>query len=676
MLGEFPLYCYICLGITLINKNKRTMRFCSGCLSTFTLFILFPVFIYSQGCLPEGIILNSQEDVNDFASNYPGCTVIEGHVQIGGSVYDLTGLNGVEVFQGDVTVYGSDLTDLYGLNEQVKIEGWLSFMECLSLVNLNGLQAIDSLPEGISVMESPAFTDLTGLENLVYAKAIDLSINESLIDITALNMLETVAYDLTFWENDALVSLEGLESLQYVGNWLYFMHNDNITNLDNLQNLTTVGSNFSIINNDALTDIMGLNSELMLEGNLKIKDNDNLSSCAALSICNYLVMPSGTITIENNAPGCNSTEEVEEDCTTCLPDGFVFTTQGQIDSFLIVNPYCSEVIGSLQIGEGPGSSDDILDLNPFSGVSSIGGDLSIIYNTALENLEGLNSLESVEGLLNVSANDSLKNIQGLNSLYYVGGDVHFQVNSSLINLIGLEGLSEINGDLYVGGNMVLENFSGLENITHVAGDVSINFNCLPTDCNGLNALESINGDLELLHNCHMISLDGLDSLITIGGELGIYWNDTISDISGIQNIDPYSINLLKIIDNKNLSACHIQNICDYIILQVDSVLIEGNDLGCNSSEEVEEACLTNIDEQTAFQGDFIIAPNPASNSVMISSISGKKSDLVRVMDLKGNTLFEETHPGSKLNISSFSKGLYLLAIFIDDQVLIRKLLVK
>jgi len=49
-----------------------------------TIFITFTALLFSlqghtQSCLPDGIEFNSQADINNFPTNYPGCTVIEGN---------------------------------------------------------------------------------------------------------------------------------------------------------------------------------------------------------------------------------------------------------------------------------------------------------------------------------------------------------------------------------------------------------------------------------------------------------------------------------------------------------------------------------------------------------------------------------------------------------------------
>ena len=47
---------------------------------------------------------------------------------------------------------------------------------------------------------------------------------------------------------------------------------------------------------------------------MRIFDNASLSECEVLSICEYLAAPIGTVDIYNNALGCNTQEEVEEEC--------------------------------------------------------------------------------------------------------------------------------------------------------------------------------------------------------------------------------------------------------------------------------------------------------------------------------------------------------------------------
>jgi len=59
------------------------------------LISFFEKSLMSQSCLPEGIIFNTQDQIDNFQVNYPNCTKIEGNVTIQGyiSITNLIGLN-------------------------------------------------------------------------------------------------------------------------------------------------------------------------------------------------------------------------------------------------------------------------------------------------------------------------------------------------------------------------------------------------------------------------------------------------------------------------------------------------------------------------------------------------------------------------------------------------------
>ncbi len=57
--------------------------------------------VFSQPCLPEGITFTTQEQIDNFQTNYPGCTEIEGDVIIGGNnISNLDGLSLVNAVGG------------------------------------------------------------------------------------------------------------------------------------------------------------------------------------------------------------------------------------------------------------------------------------------------------------------------------------------------------------------------------------------------------------------------------------------------------------------------------------------------------------------------------------------------------------------------------------------------
>jgi hypothetical protein len=50
-----------------------------------------------QSCLPEGITFSSQEQIDNFQTNYPDCIEIEGGVLIEGN--DITNLEGLSLLE-------------------------------------------------------------------------------------------------------------------------------------------------------------------------------------------------------------------------------------------------------------------------------------------------------------------------------------------------------------------------------------------------------------------------------------------------------------------------------------------------------------------------------------------------------------------------------------------------
>ena len=99
----------------------------------------------AQGCLSEGISFYTQEQIDNFQINYPGCTEIE----------------------GDVMIYGSEITNLNGLNILTTIWGWFE-IDAISLTSLTGLENLNAIGVGLSI-NSSSLTSLSGLDNLYYS---------------------------------------------------------------------------------------------------------------------------------------------------------------------------------------------------------------------------------------------------------------------------------------------------------------------------------------------------------------------------------------------------------------------------------------------------------------------------------------------------------------------------
>lgn len=259
----------------------------------------------AQSCLPDGIVFKTQEEIDNFQTNYPGCTEIEGNVQI----------------QGD------EITSLSGLSVLTIIQGRLKFYTCEVLDDLTGLDNLTYVGGDLIVYVWPGvtttLTSLTGLENLTTIGGdLEITGTDKLVDFAGLNNLSSIGEDLFVAGNELLQNFSGMDTLTSVGEEIWIGENIALTSLTGLEDLTTVGGPIEIYDNDALTSLTGLDSidAESIDGYWYISYNDVLSICAIQSLCDYLALPESSVDVYDNASGCDDVEEIEAACTVSVND--------------------------------------------------------------------------------------------------------------------------------------------------------------------------------------------------------------------------------------------------------------------------------------------------------------------------------------------------------------------
>jgi len=403
--------------------------------------------------------------------------------------------------------------------------------------------------------------------------------------------------------------------------------------------------------------------------------------------------------------------------TQCLPEGITFETQAQIDSFQINYYGCTEIEGDVQI-----SGDDISNLNGLSVMTSIGGSLGILYNPTLTNLSGLEGLTSITETLAIEGNDALTSLSGLDNVTSIGGWLAIDLNLALTNLTGLEGLISIEETLEIWENDALTSLIGLDNVTSIGGELSIRYNGALTSLTGLENLTSthilditsndvlvslaglenltsisdkvviyynvdlnnltgldnltyIGGSLWIQVNDDLASLTGLDNVTSIGGGLWVEANDALTSLMGLDNIDATSISELNILNNPLLSICEVESVCDYLVAPGGTVEIHDNATGCNSQQEVEEACTESVEEINS--KDYLsIFPNPAKHKVSISTDDGKEVDEVTIYTLTGQQVYVIIPESESIDISTLHPGMYIVEVTVEGRKVRQKLLVQ
>jgi hypothetical protein len=373
-------------------------------------------------------------------------------------------------------------------------------------------------------------------------------------------------------------------------------------------------------------------------------------------------------------------------CQPCLPEGITFTTQEQIDNFQINYPDCSVIEGSVTI-----FGDDITNLDGLFVLTKIQGNLEIEYTTNLTNLYGLSNISDISGNLDIFDNQFIQNLSGLDGLELLQGDLNISSNDNLINFVGLSNLSIIQGSFTIVGNDNLINLQGLNNLSQIEGGLFITYNDTINDLTGLENVHSI-GEVFILSNYQLINLNGLSNVssieygITLGGNwslldisalnnlndlqgfIGISLNYSLTSLMGLGNINPATISSLTITNNSLLETCEVNSICEFLVSPGGNIIIQNNAPGCNSVEEVSQACLEVDIPEPKKDRAISITPNPAKHEITVQNIQHAKTiEIYNVWGARVLSFPEIENVDQTINIQSLNPGIYTIIISGNSQ---------
>ena len=219
------------------------------CVSILSILLFYQLELLAQ-CPVSSVVLNTQAEVDAFATDYPNCTELNGSLRI----------------------EGADIT------------------------NLDALSNLEALYGGALIMGNPILSDLNGLNSIEEITGLALLDNPSLVNFEGLNQLNKISGGLQIEINSGLEDFSGLEQLDTITGQLFIYNNNNVNDISALSNLEHIG------------------------GNLIITLSPLLSFCSIDAICDYLENPNGTFIFSANGTGCNSQQEIEDNCGNCDVD--------------------------------------------------------------------------------------------------------------------------------------------------------------------------------------------------------------------------------------------------------------------------------------------------------------------------------------------------------------------
>jgi len=370
------------------------------------LFTCTSIFLSAQTCPTEDITFTTQQQIDDFPTDYPGCTDMP----------------------FSITISGPDISNLSGLNQLVSVGGNLNIGYNPSLTSLSGLAALTTVGGGFDILGNPLITSLSGLSALTtIGDYLTIYDNPFLVSLSGLNALTTVGGDLAIDSNTSLASLSALSALNSIGGYLTIYGNNSLVNLSGLDAITTVAS-CDISNNNSLTSLSALSALTSIIGNLNISGNNLLVDLSGLG------------------------------ALTTIGGGLIITNNSSLTSLTGLDALTS--IDYANIGD----NSSLVNLSGLGALTTV-NDISITNNASLTSLTGLGALASMGSHLYIAENNSLANLSGLDALTTVGGDLSIDSNGSLASLSALSALTSIGGsNIYINQNSLLTSLTGLDNL--------------------------------------------------------------------------------------------------------------------------------------------------------------------------------------------------------------------
>lgn len=471
---------------------------------------------------------------------------------------------------GFLKISGSDISDLSALNSLTLISK-LEIDNNPKLISLHGLENLFAVSESLSITNNRSLGDFEAIKNLNIDNLIDVNslsnkryvsknpnnsfkiennlFNPNKDSLKTTYKLKEKIYsgnliincnqylknfikekytiidgDLTIRDDNCtsnnglepITTLIGLESISKVNGTLKITSSPSISNLEGLENLietdatTIISKNESLISLDGIENHTSLN-KLVIYNNESLKDLKGISNISSIS---------GSIYIWNNKS------------LTHIPD--------------LVNLHS---IGTSENFDPSSLSPNIIPIVSFS------RGIYIMNNANLSNIEGFSTMSKIQGNLIIINNPLLENLSGLDNVFNIEGGIVIDSNNSIIDLTGLNNIRTTK-TIKIENNKMLKSLKGLENIyynpvtisQYPTKDLIINKNESLESLTDLNMLAIQN--LQITNNTKLTTIKGI-GLLKRASSLKIENNGSLTSLLGLENLLRVN-NYFYIRDNENL----------------------------------------------------------------------------------------------------------------------------
>lgn len=399
---------------------------------------------FGQHCIPTAIVFSTQTQVDNFATDYPGCTVIDGNVGItGDDISNLDGLTQITQILGSVQIiHSNSLTNIVGLNNVSQIGGFLKIENNYILNNINGFLGLLTLGGDLSIKDD-GLTTISGFSNLSTIGGNVLIADEGLSNLTGFSNLTTIDGNMNINENN-LSDVSGFLNLNSIGGTLHISGSEYYHNLSGLTNLTTIGGSLEIqvpgyFNITGLTNLIRIGNTFQL-------------------FCQAII----------NISGLNNLKKIGAN----LILGYGFVNSNSLFGF----NHLDSIYGNFTINQnGPIG----IDVSHFNNIKYIGN--SINFQGALTNLGQFVNIDTIYGSLTIFANPVISDLTNFEFIKKINEGLSINNNNVLTSITGFQNLESVN-DFGIGNQNFLSDISGFDHPMNITHSLSISGNPFLSNC--------------------------------------------------------------------------------------------------------------------------------------------------------------------------------------------------
>jgi len=506
------------------------------------LLILFAFNSKSQDCLPDGITFTRQSQIDSFRILYPGCIKIIGDVTIlfNNNIWYLDSLDHIQFIDGDLKLSSSSdsLISLKGFHDLTHVQGVISIFLFSSVIDsILGFENLRSIGGGMNIEHMGSLKYVNAFSELQWiGEDLVMDVLPEVHTIIAFGNLTKINGDLYMNYLNKLSILDGFMKLDSIGGDLELSQFAHLNDHNFFPQLKYTGGQLYLygIEMHSITGFASLTStgsHLRIEGSPQLKYLDAFENLTKIDGQLQLNQSLDTTKFEGFPQLRNVGGDIR--ISNCLMDTLLgFNSLDTIEGALIFQ-----------------GNDSLIQVNAFSQVNYLKGDLTIIGHERLRHFKGLTLLDKIHTNFEIQENLFLDSIDSFQSLDTITFQTIISHNENLHNLHFLPTLIATR-DLYVQNNTGLQSLDGLQQLRSVSNEATISDNSSLKSMFGLQNLQFVGPFFRITDNDSLISLNGLDNLDSIYWGFRIERNPSLVDLSALNR--PIRVRYFLLNENNSL----------------------------------------------------------------------------------------------------------------------------